>query len=383
MQSAHMAMNRTSLFENIRRIVVKLGSRVITSSDNSPDVRVLGRLAGETARLRERGVEVVLVSSGAIGAGMGELGLRTRPQTIPELQAAAAVGQNLLMHHYKVVFQRHGIAIGQVLLTADDLLDRARYVNARNTLTTLFRYGVVPIINENDSVGVDETKVGDNDTLSAYVTHMIGADLLVLLSDVDGLFSSDPRKGDSPQRIEVVEAITPEIEALAGEPTTEVGIGGMRTKLRAAKIVTWSGEMMVIAHGRRTNLLDLLDGAPVGTLFLPRNERMTDRKRWIAFVRDQKGSVVVDGGARVAVMKKGKSLLPSGILAVKGEFEAGEMIGIEDETGYELARGLSRYSSADVDRIRGRHSSEIERVLGYWAGDEVTHRDDLVVLGGA
>ena len=378
-----MTMDRTSLFANIRRIVVKLGSRVITSSDNSPDVRVLGRLAGETARLRERGVEVVLVSSGAIGAGLGELGLRTRPQTIPELQAAAAVGQNLLMHHYKMVFQRHGIAIGQVLLTADDLLDRARYVNARNTLTTLFRYGVVPIINENDSVAVDETKVGDNDTLSAYVTHMIAADLLVLLSDVDGLFSSDPRKGDSPQRIEVVEAITPEIEALAGEPGTEVGIGGMRTKLRAAKIVTWSGEMMVIAHGRRTSLPDLLDGAAIGTLFLPRNERMTDRKRWIAFVQDQKGSVMVDGGARVAVMEKGKSLLPSGILAVKGEFEAGEMIGIEDETGYELARGLSRYSSADVDRIRGRHSSEIERILGYWTGDEVTHRDDLVVLSGA
>jgi len=373
-------MDRRSLFENVRRVVVKLGSRVITSSDNSPDVRMLGRLAGEVGRLQKRGVEVVLVSSGAIGAGMGELGLKTRPRTIPDLQAAAAVGQNLLMHHYKMVFQRHGIAIGQVLLTADDLRDRARYVNARNTLITLFGYGVLPIVNENDSVAVDEIKVGDNDTLSAYVTHMIGADLLILLSDVDGLFSSDPRKDGRSRRIEVVEEITPQIEALAGEPGTDVGIGGMRTKLRAAKIVTWSGEMMVIAHGRRTSLLDLLDGAAVGTLFLPKNERMTDRKRWIAFVQDQKGSVVVDDGARVAIIEKGKSLLPSGILSVKGEFEMGEMIGIEDRTGYELARGLSRYSSEAVGRIRGRHSSEIEGILGYWTGDEVTHRDDLVVL---
>ena len=376
----HEEVNRTSLFRNVRRIVVKLGSRVITSSDNSPDVRVLERLAGEVARLRKRGIEVVLVSSGAIGAGMGELGMKTRPRTIPDLQAAAAVGQNLLMHHYKVVFQRHGIAIGQVLLTADDLLDRARYVNARNTLTTLFRYGVVPIINENDSVAVDETKVGDNDTLSAYVTHMIGADLLILLSDVDGLFSSDPRKDGSPRRIEVVEEITPEVEALAGEPGTEVGIGGMRTKLRAAKIVTWSGEMMVIANGRRDSLLKILDGAAIGTLFLPRNERMTDRKRWIAFVRDRKGSVVVDEGAAAALVERGKSLLPSGIVAVKGEFEAGEMIGIEDRKGGELARGLSRYSSEEVEKIRGRHSSEIERILGYRTGDEVAHRDDLVVL---
>jgi glutamate 5-kinase len=272
--------------------------------------------------------------------------------------------------------------VGQILLTADDLRERARYVNARNTLEALFRFSAVPVINENDSVAVDELldiRVGDNDTLSACVTHLIRADLLVLLSDVDGLYSGDPRRDDGARLIPVVDRITPELLAFAGGSGSDVGVGGMRTKLRAAETVTAAGGMMVIADGARVNLLDLLDGQETGTVFLPRPGRLTDRKRWIAFAPARKGAVAVDDGAARAIGQEGKSLLPSGIVEVRGTFDAGEIIDVQhrQET---VARGLTRYSSDEVEKIRGLKSSQITPVLGRPGGDEVIHRDDMVVL---
>lgn len=374
--------DRKSLFRNVKRLVVKLGTRVITVRDNALNAERIERVADDVAALRGRGVEVAVVTSGAIGAGMGRLGLSARPKAIPELQAAAAVGQSLLMNAYKLAFRRHGLTVGQILLTADDLRDRARYVNARNTLEALFRFNAVPIVNENDSVAVDELldiRVGDNDTLSAYVANLVRADLLVLFSDVDGLYSGDPRKDSDARLIPVVDRITPDLLALAGGSGSDVGVGGMRTKLRAAQIVTTAGGMMVIADGASVSLPDLLDGRETGTVFLPRAGRLTDRKRWIAFAPARKGAVIVDDGAARAIGQDGKSLLPSGILEVRGTFDAGEIIDVRhrQET---VARGLARYSSEEVQKIRGLRSSQIAPALGRSGGDEVIHRDDMVVL---
>ncbi|MSS72793.1 MAG: glutamate 5-kinase [Candidatus Latescibacteria bacterium] len=374
--------DRKSLFKNVKRLVVKLGTRVITIGDNALDAGRIERIADDVAALRQRGIEVAIVTSGAIGAGMGRLGLSARPRAIPELQAAAAVGQSLLMNAYKLAFRRHDLAVGQILLTADDLRERARYVNARNTLEALFRFNAVPVINENDSVAVDELldiRVGDNDTLSACVTHLIRADLLVLLSDVDGLYSGDPRRDGDARLIPVVDRITPELLAFAGGSGSDVGVGGMRTKLRAAETVTAAGGMMIIADGARVNLLDLLDGQETGTVFLPRPGRLTDRKRWIAFAPARKGAVTVDDGAARAIGQEGRSLLPSGIVEVRGTFDAGEIIDVQHRKET-VARGLTRYSSDEVEKIRGLKSSQITPVLGRPGGDEVIHRDDMVVL---
>ncbi len=377
-------MDRKTLFKDIRRVVVKLGTTVITRQDNLLDQDVIRRLSEEISGLRRRGMQVAVVSSGAISAGMGRLGMKRRPVTIPDLQAAAAVGQNLLMHNYKIAFREYGITIAQVLLTADDLKDRPRYVNARNTLAALFKYGVVPVLNANDSVAMDEIKVGDNDTLAAYVTNLIEAQLLVILSDVDGLYSGDPGRGVQSENdhslIEVVEEIDDKFESFCGGPGSDVGVGGFKAKIRAARIVTMSGEMLVIANGKRHSLSEIVQGENIGTLFLPVRKKMTGRKRWIAFAIGGEGSLIVDPGAVRAIVKGGKSLLPSGIVGIRGNFDAGEMVKIEDESGRELARGLARYSCAEVDKIRGRRSSEIEDALGYRRDDEVIHRDDIVVL---
>ena len=374
--------DRKALFKSIKRLVVKLGTRVITVGDNALSEERIARVADDVAALRRRGVEVAVVTSGAIGAGMGRLGLAARPKAIPELQAAAAVGQSLLMNAYERAFRRHDLTVGQILLTADDLRERARYVNARNTLDALFRLKAVPIINENDSVAVDELldiRVGDNDTLSACVANLIGADLLVLFSDVDGLYSGDPRTDADARRIPVVERITPDLFALAGGSGSDVGVGGMRTKLRAAEIVTTAGGMMVIADGANVDLPGLLDGQETGTLFLPRAERLADRKRWIAFAPARKGAVVVDDGAARAVGQNGKSLLPSGIVEVRGEFDAGEIIDVRHRQEV-VARGLARYASDEVKKILGLKSSQIADALGHPGADEVIHRDDMVVL---
>ncbi len=374
--------DRKALLSPIKNIAVKVGTRVLTAEDHAPDEAVIRRLADEIAQLKTRGIRTTLISSGAIGAGMGRLKLRTRPKSIPQLQAAAAVGQNQLMHRYELAFKRHRIPIAQVLLNAEDVLNnRARYLNLRDTFEELSNYGAIPIVNENDSVATDEIKIGDNDTLSAHVTHLVDAELLIILTDIDGLYSCDPRRNANPSLIGCVERIGPEIEALAGSPGSEVGIGGMRTKIEAAKIVTGSGNMMIIANGKCDSLQEILEGREIGTLFLPCADKMTSRKRWIAFNLKKRGKLIVDAGAKTALVEKGKSLLPSGIVAIEGNFRRGDMVGIVDESNVELGRGLVNYPASDVAKIRGRKTSEIEGILGYQYHDEVVHRDDLVIMG--
>ncbi len=369
---------RTELFKDIKRVVVKLGTRVVTVHQNELNHTAIQKLAVDVAELKSSGVQVAIVSSGAVGAGMGRLGLKARPSRIPELQATAAVGQGLLMNAYKQAFRDHGVAIGQVLLTADDLDDRQRYVNVRNTLEELFRLGAVPIVNENDSVAIEEIRVGDNDRLSALVAHLIDANLLVVFTNVDGLFSDDPNQNRDAEFFPVVDEVTSEMIERAGEGRSDLGLGGMRTKLQAAESVTLGGRMMVIANGLTTRITDLLSGKEVGTLFLAGKGRMRSRKLWLAGL-NRKGSVVVDDGAVEAIWKRGKSLLPSGVLEVVGEFDAGELIGVEDPAHKEVARGLARYGSAEIRKILGKQTSEVASILAVGSGDEVIHRDDMVV----
>jgi glutamate 5-kinase len=357
-------------------VVLKLGTRVVTVRDNELNLPLLARVADEVRALMRRGLQVALVSSGAVGAGMGCLGLKERPRRISELQATAAVGQALLMHAYNLAFG--DIPTGQVLLTDDGLVDRWRYVNARNTLEALFRLGAVPIINENDSVAVEENKVGDNDRLSALVTHLVEADLLVAFTTVDGLYSEDPFLEAGATLIPRVEEVTAEMVARAGSAGSAVSLGGMRTKLQAAQSVTKGGVPMVVANGLTASLVGIVEGQEVGTLFLPQRDPPQSRKLWLANTR-RKGAVVVDAGAADAVAARGKSLLPSGVSCVTGEFSAGELIGVETPDGREIARGLVRYDAEDLTRICGRRISEVAGILGV-EGDVVIHRDDLVVI---
>jgi glutamate 5-kinase len=364
-----------------RRIVVKVGSGLITAPGQGPVASLIARLAGDLAALVEDGREVALVSSGAIATGMARLGLAARPRSIPEKQAAAAVGQSALMWHYEQAFKRHGVQVGQVLLTGQDISDRPRYLNARNTLLALLDFGVLPIINENDTVAVEEIKVGDNDNLAALVAHLIDADLLVLLTDVDGLYTGDPRRDPTARRLETVEAVTEDIQRLVFDEAGRVSVGGMRTKLQAAQKANASGIPMVIASGREGGTLGrLLKGEPIGTYFQPRDDRLAARKRWIAFAVPPQGRLVVDAGAKKALTERGKSLLPSGLADVEGEFPAGAVVALAEFDGQEFARGLVNYDAEELRKIRGAKTGEIEKALGYRGLDEVIHRDNLVVL---
>ena len=375
-----LEVDRTRRLKSVQRLVVKVGTRVLTSEKNLLDVGWIEVLAGQIAKLRCRGVDIAIVSSGAVGAGMGQLSMKRRPRSIPQLQAAAAVGQNQLMHSYQVAFGGYNLTIAQILLTADDLKNRQRYLNVRNTLLTLWDYGVIPILNENDSVAIDEIRLGDNDNLSAQVANLIDADLLIILSDTDGFFSADPRKDPQAHLISTITEISPELEELAGEAGSEVATGGMRTKLEAAKILIASGQMMLIANGRKHSLVDILDGREVGTLFLPQADRMASRKRWIAFSHSPNGVLVVDDGAVQAIVERGKSLLPSGVVNLQGNFENGDVVSILNLKGREIARGLVNYCDKELQKILGKRSSEIEKILGYCYYEEVVHRDNLVIL---
>ncbi len=367
----------------IRRLVVKVGSGLITAREAGLDPGRIGALADELAAVRHHGTEVALVSSGAVVAGMARLKLQVRPRSIPEKQAAAAVGQSALMEHYETAFARHGVTVAQILLTQADVSARARYLNARNTLTTLLGYGVVPIINENDTVAVEEIKFGDNDNLSALVAQLIDADLLVLLTDVDGLYTSDPSRDPQARKLDTVEAVTPEIERLVWSDADRVAVGGMATKLQAAQKAAASGVPMVIASGREPGTLArVLRGEPVGTYFPPRGDRLTARKRWIAFAVPPQGRLLVDAGARQALIERGKSLLPSGVVDIEGDFDAGEVVALcaADGDGKEFARGLVNFDAKELRMIRRAKTTEIESLLGYKSFDEVVHRDNLVVL---
>jgi glutamate 5-kinase len=364
----------------VRRLVVKVGSGLVADPASGPDARCIGRLAQDVAQVVARHVEVALVSSGAIASGAVRLGLRHRPRTIPEKQAAAAAGQVALMWHWEQAFGTHGVRVAQVLLTQEDISHRGRYLNARNTFLTLLGCGVLPIVNENDTVAVEEIKVGDNDNLAALVAYLIDADLLVLLSDIDGLYTGDPRQDRAAERIETVEVITPELERLAGAESP-LGTGGVVTKLQAAQKAMAAGIPMVIASGERPGVLEaVLRGEPVGTFFRPRADRLTARKRWIAYATPVQGALVVDAGASRALLEGGKSLLPSGVVKVEGEFAAGDAVGVRDPAGREFARGLVTYDAREVGLLLGAKTSDIERRLGYRATGEVIHRDNLVLL---
>jgi len=365
----------------IRRVVVKVGSGLVTTPGEGPSSEHIGRIAADLSALVNEGREVALVTSGAIATGVARLGLTARPRSIPEKQAAAAVGQSALMWEYEQAFKKHGIPVGQVLLTGQDISDRSRYLNARNTLLALLEFGVLPVINENDTVAVDEIKVGDNDNLAALVAHLIDADLLVLLTDVDGLYTGNPRQDPSARRLETVEAITDEIQRMVYDASARVSVGGMATKLQAGQKASASGIPMVIASGREAGLLPrLLKGEPIGTYFQPRDDRLAARKRWIAYAVPPQGRLAVDAGAKKALTERGKSLLPSGVVAVDGQFRAGEVVALTLGDEPEFARGLVSYDADEVRLILGAKTADIARRLGYEGVDEVVHRDNLVIL---
>jgi len=366
-----------ALASKANRLVVKVGTSTLTHATGKPNLFQLERLVRQIADLKYQGREVVLVTSGAVGTGMGKMGLTERPKTMPEKQALAAIGQGLLMHMYEKLFAEYGQVVAQVLLTKDDFSDRERYLNSRNTLLTLLRMGTVPIINENDTVVFEQIRFGDNDTLAALVAGLVDADLLILLSDIEGLFTGNPRTDNEARMIRIVEEITPEIERLAGEPGSKLGSGGMVTKIQAAKIACNLGVPMVLANGSRENVLrDILAEMNVGTLFVPKSHRLKARKGWIAYGSEPVGNIIVDAGAEKALVENGKSLLPSGILEVEGEFSRGSVVKISSVNG-EIARGIVNYSSEEIQLIKGCQSRDIARRLGHKDYEEVVHRDNL------
>jgi glutamate 5-kinase len=378
-----MSSPRRPLHKN-KRIVIKIGSSIIASHEKGLREERMAEIAEEVAALRTEGHEIFLVSSGAILCGMEKLGLAHRPKSIPLKQAAAAVGQSRLMWAYEKHFKQFKINVAQVLLTREDIADRKRFINARNTLMTLLEHGILPIINENDTVTIDEIKLGDNDNLAAQITHLVDASLLVILSDVDGLFTADPRKNPEAALIPLIEEVTPETERIAGEPGAISGTGGMGTKVQAAKNVAAYGVTTLIVNGTVSGLIRrAFQGESIGTLFLPKSVRLSSKKHWIAHSLKVKGEVVLDAGAVEAILKKGKSLLASGIREIAGKFEAGDAIRCLTPDGKEIAKGLTNYSASEMIRIKGIHSSQIEKKLGYKSTDEVIHRDNLVILNGA
>ncbi|MBS3909852.1 MAG: glutamate 5-kinase [Actinobacteria bacterium] len=370
-----------NVFRNARRIVVKLGTSTVAKETGGIDHVQLKSIVEQVAQLKKDGYDVVIVSSGAIAAGVEGLGLKARPSTIPELQAAASVGQGLLLHEYASLFSKHGIKVGQVLLTQYDVIHRQQYLNSRNALKTLLALGVVPIVNENDATAVDEIRFGDNDTLAALVSNLIRADLLILLSDIEGLYTGDPRDGGDAKLIEMVEDITTEIESLAGGGGSSFSSGGMVTKIQAARIAIFAQVGMVIAHGRRANvLIDIMNDERVGTFFAPRKKRLSAMKLWIAFGKSPRGSVVVDDGAANALISAGKSLLPAGVVGCEGRFQAGDAITVKDLQGNVFAKGLTNFSSSEVDEIKGLKSSQVLEKFSDSASEEIIHRNCLVIL---
>jgi glutamate 5-kinase len=372
---------RKEMLKKVRRIVVKVGSSILASRDRGLHRNVFSHLAKEISTLKRQGYEVILVSSGAIAAGMEKLGFQNRPQTITQKQAAAAVGQTRLMNIYENYFSRHQQIVAQVLLTHDDLSHRKRFLNARNTLLALLQLGIVPIINENDTVAVDEIKVGDNDNLSALMTNLIEADLLIILTDIDGLCDADPRYNPQARCIPLIEDIDMGMEGAIGGTDGQWCVGGMVTKIEAAKKTSRFGIPTIIARGTKEGILhQIISGKEIGTLILPKGEALSSRKGWIAFHLKPKGEVVVDEGAKKAICQKGKSLLASGLIKVRGVFDRGDSVSCLGPRGKEFARGLVNYSVSELEKIKGLRSQQIEKTLGFKYSDEVIHRDDLVVL---
>jgi glutamate 5-kinase len=371
---------RQDFLKKAKRVVVKVGSAVLTGADGL-DPEVVDGLVRQLATLRQQGREVILVSSGAVAAGRRKLRL-TRPiLNIKEKQAVAAVGQSNLMRSYEDIFDRYQQKVAQILLTHDDLANRDRYLNVRNTILTLLAWGIIPIINENDTVSVEELRFGDNDTLGAMITNLIEADVFVCLTDVEGLFTGNPAVDPAAEKVHTVARVNRLVEEMAGNVSSALGTGGMRSKIRAAKMVASGGGCSFIGPGRQPAVLDLLfAGDRVGTFFLPNPEKLQSRKHWIAYTLKPKGELVLDGGACLALVKGGKSLLPSGIIEIRGRFGVGAPVHCLDEKGELVAAGLVNYNSADIDKVKGVRTTEIENILGFKDSDEIIHRDNLVIL---
>jgi glutamate 5-kinase len=375
---------RQEVVAGAHTVVVKVGTNVLTTDTGLLDPARLQFLADQIQRIRQSGRKVVVVSSGAIGAGMGRLALPARPTDLRHLQACAAVGQGFLMRAYQECLAKHNTHTAQILLTAGDFDNRARYLNVRNTILTLFEWNALPIINENDTVSVAEIRFGDNDHLAAMVTNLLQAPLLILLTVVDGLYANDPRTDPTAQKIDTVPLIDGTILEMAGGSKSSLGTGGMRSKIRAARLATTAGESVIIANGsRETGVLDaIFSGAPEGTLFLPHGSTIPAWKRWLGFTARPKGRLIVDAGARRAVQEQGRSLLPIGVMQVQGDFSKGDVVALCDAGAVEFARGLTNYAAADMTRILGLHTTQVAEVLGELPYEEVVHRDNLVVVVG-
>lgn len=373
-------MNGRAAIRRARRIVVKVGTSLLAPPGGGVQARRFGAIAQAVSGLIDSGRQVILVSSGAVGLGVRQLGLETAPASIPGQQAAAAVGQIDLMRRYGRAFSRRGYSVSQLLLTRVGLSDRERFLNARHALEELLRMGVIPIVNENDSVATEELRFGDNDQLAAQVLNAAGADLLILLTDTNGLYDRAPGL-EGAQRIQIVEEVTRDVLTRTGGEGSALARGGMRAKLEAARTAARSGVSTVIADGRRTQVLrDILDGRDTGTLILPAPAQLSSRKLWIAYSRKPRGAVRLDAGATRAVLERGRSLLAAGIVAVEGRFGVGDSVSLVAPSGGEFARGLISYTAGDVERIKGQRSPRIHELLGYSNGAEVIHRNDLVLL---
>jgi glutamate 5-kinase len=373
---------RQTLFDKARRIVVKVGSAVL-ADESGLALSVIENIAREIVFLHRSGREVILVSSGAVAAGKARTGYRNAKFGIgiKEKQALAAIGQSTLMQAYDKIFTELGQTVAQVLLTHKDLAKRQRYLNVRNTLFTLFKFGAIPIINENDTVSVEELRFGDNDMLGAHICNLVEADMFICLTDVVGMYNANPASDPAARPIYTVDLVTPEIEAMVSNVPSALGSGGMRSKLQAAKMVASGGGSSFIGPGREPEILrKLFSGEMIGTFFLPHKDRISGRKRWIASVLKPKGRLILDEGACKALVDKKKSLLPSGIVEVEGAFGVGDAVHCADSSGNQIAVGLINYSSVDIKKIRGYHSRQIESILGYCDSEEVIHRDNIVIV---
>jgi len=374
-----MKNNRKSIFNNARRLVVKVGSNVLTE-DHGLNLKAIRSISRQICRLIDSGLEVILISSGAMASGVKKVGLDKRPDEIPKRQAIAAVGQAGLIMEYEKAFARYHKKVAQILLTGDDLNNRIRYLNARNTLCMLLSWQVVPIINENDTVMIEEIQFGDNDNLAAMITLLMDADILVNLTDIDGLYTKNPRKYPDAELMPLVSTIRENIVKVAGDIPGPLGTGGMLSKINAARKVTASGIPMVIANGGKPDILiKLFSGKEIGTFFVSKKKKLKSRKCWIAFTLKPKGAIRIDDGAAAAILNRGKSLLPSGIVHVEGEFNVGAPVEFKNSDNETLGTGLVNYNSADIRKIMGFKSSQIKKILGHKPYDDVIHRDNLAI----
>jgi len=372
---------RINWIKKAKRVIIKLGSGTLARRDSGLDKTVFESIAADVATIRKMDIEVVLVSSGAVVAGMQKLGMHRRPKTLIDKQTAAAVGQTQLLWMYENSFSRYGQKVAQILLTHDDMVDRQRFINARHTIHSLLEWGVIPIINENDTVAVDEIKFGDNDELSSLVVNLTDSPLLIILSDVDGVFDINPKKNKNAKLLPYIDDASALLSAGGLESDGMTGTGGMFSKLHASKTASTLGAATVIANGKTESVLSkIMLGEKIGTFFAPKESRMVSRKHWIAYALKQKGVITADEGAVMAVSKNGKSLLPSGIVSVSGEFEAGEMVSCVNLCGSEFARGITSFSSQDIGKIKGARTEEVYSILGCSPCNEVIHRDDLVLM---